>query len=44
MKHHSDLLDVTFWQKHQQRIQAGELHNVLPYDSEKRFSVIYANT
>ena len=44
MKHHSDLLDVAFWQTHQQRIQAGELHNVLPYEPEKRFSVIYANT
>jgi isocitrate dehydrogenase kinase/phosphatase len=37
MKHHSDLLDAGFWQSHQQRIQAGYVHDVFPYEREKRF-------
>ena len=37
MKHHADLLDVTFWQSHQARIAAGYVHDVFPYDRDKRF-------
>jgi isocitrate dehydrogenase kinase/phosphatase len=37
MKHHADLLDVAFWQSHQKCIAAGYVHDVFPYDKEKRF-------
>jgi isocitrate dehydrogenase kinase/phosphatase len=37
MQHHADLLDVTFWQTHKDRIQAGHVHDVFPYDKDKRF-------
>jgi isocitrate dehydrogenase kinase/phosphatase len=37
MKHHADLLEATFWQGHKDRIQAGHVHDVFPYDKEKRF-------
>ena len=38
MKHHGDLLDVQFWQSHQQRIQARQVIDVFPYDPERRFA------
>ncbi|MFZ3219617.1 MAG: bifunctional isocitrate dehydrogenase kinase/phosphatase [Rhodoferax sp.] len=37
MKHHADLLDVDFWQTHKDRILAGHVHDVFPYDRERRF-------
>ena len=37
MQHHADLLDVAFWQSHKERIQAGYVYDVFPYDQEKRF-------
>ena len=37
MKHHSDLLEASFWQAHKDRIQMGHVHDVFPYDKEKRF-------
>ena len=37
MKHHADLLDVTFWQSHKERIAAGHVYDVFPYETEKRF-------
>ncbi len=37
MQHHADLLDVDFWQSHQQRIVDGHVHDVFPYDTAKRF-------
>jgi isocitrate dehydrogenase kinase/phosphatase len=37
MKHHADLLDVAFWQSHKERIQAGYVYDVFPYDQDKRF-------
>ena len=37
MKHHADLLDVAFWQSHKERIAAGYVHDVFPYDRDKRF-------
>ncbi len=38
MKHHADLLDAAFWQGHKDRILAGHVHDVFPYDQEKRFA------
>ena len=37
MKHHGDLLDAAFWQGHKDRIAQGHVHDVFPYDREKRF-------
>jgi isocitrate dehydrogenase kinase/phosphatase len=37
MKHHADLLDAAFWQGHKERILAGYVHDVFPYDAHKRF-------
>ncbi|MGQ0710544.1 MAG: bifunctional isocitrate dehydrogenase kinase/phosphatase [Rhodoferax sp.] len=37
MKHHADLLDAEFWQSHKDRILAGHVHDVFPYDKDKRF-------
>lgn len=37
MKHHADLLDAAFWQGHKERILAGHVHDVFPYDPAKRF-------
>ena len=39
MKHHADLLDADFWQGHKERIAAGHVHDVFPYDAHKRFAV-----
>ncbi len=38
MKHHGDLLDASFWQSHQARIQAGHVYDVFPYEQHKRFA------
>ena len=38
MRHHADLLDPGFWQSHKERIQAGHVYDVFPYDLERRFS------
>jgi isocitrate dehydrogenase kinase/phosphatase len=37
LKHHGDLLDPEFWQKHKERIAAGHVHDVFPYERDKRF-------
>ena len=37
MKHHADLLDAAFWQGHKERIMAGHVHDVFPYEPNKRF-------
>jgi isocitrate dehydrogenase kinase/phosphatase len=39
MAHHADLLDVQFWQGHKERIAAGHVFDVFPYDQDKRFHV-----
>jgi isocitrate dehydrogenase kinase/phosphatase len=39
MKHHADLLDVAFWQSHKERIAAGYVHDVFPYDRDQRFGI-----
>jgi isocitrate dehydrogenase kinase/phosphatase len=38
MAHHADLLDASFWQGHKERILAGHVHDVFPYEASKRFS------
>ena len=42
MKHHADLLDAAFWQGHKQRIADGHVHDVFPYERERRFVHKYA--
>ncbi|WP_313084802.1 bifunctional isocitrate dehydrogenase kinase/phosphatase [Pulveribacter sp.] len=37
LRHHADLLDVQFWQSHQERIRAGHVYDVFPYDVQRRF-------
>ena len=37
MKHHADLLEVAFWQGHKERILAGHVADVFPYEQDKRF-------
>jgi isocitrate dehydrogenase kinase/phosphatase len=39
MAHHADLLDAGFWQLHKERIAAGHVHDVFPYEPTKRFSL-----
>ncbi|MBI3349836.1 MAG: bifunctional isocitrate dehydrogenase kinase/phosphatase [Burkholderiales bacterium] len=36
MRHHADLLDASFWQGHKERILAGHVHDVFPYDASRR--------
>ena len=38
MAHHADLLDAAFWQGHKERIAAGHVHDVFPYEPSKRFT------
>ena len=38
MAHHADLLDAGFWQVHKDRIKAGHVHDVFPYEAGKRFT------
>jgi isocitrate dehydrogenase kinase/phosphatase len=38
LEHHADLLDPAFWQGHQARIRDGYVHDVFPYDADKRFA------
>jgi isocitrate dehydrogenase kinase/phosphatase len=38
MKHHADLLEASFWQSHKERIAAGYVHDVFPYERDRRFS------
>jgi isocitrate dehydrogenase kinase/phosphatase len=37
LKHHADLLDPAFWQGHKERILAGHVHDVFPYEANRRF-------
>ena len=37
MKHHADLLDAAFWQAHKERIAAGHVFDVFPYERARRF-------
>ena len=40
MAHHADLLDAAFWQGHKDRIKAGHVHDVFPYEASKRFAAV----
>jgi isocitrate dehydrogenase kinase/phosphatase len=37
MQHHADLLDAAFWQSNKERIAAGHVFDVFPYERERRF-------
>ncbi len=37
MRHHADLLDAAFWQGHKEEILAGYVHDVFPYEAQRRF-------
>ena len=37
LQHHADLLDSDFWQGCKERILAGHVHDVFPYEPAKRF-------
>ncbi|HMN94542.1 MAG TPA: bifunctional isocitrate dehydrogenase kinase/phosphatase [Hydrogenophaga sp.] len=39
MKHHADLLEPAFWQAHKERIASGHVHDVFPYERDRRFLV-----
>jgi isocitrate dehydrogenase kinase/phosphatase len=43
MAHHGDLLDAAFWQSHKERILAGHVHDVFPYEPQKRFAYARQN-
>ena len=38
MAHHADLLDAAFWQGCKERILAGHVHDVFPYEPSRRFA------
>jgi len=40
LRRHADLLDAMFWQGHKERILSGHLHDVFPYDPQRRFKNI----
>jgi isocitrate dehydrogenase kinase/phosphatase len=42
LRHHADLLDPAFWQAHKERIRAGHVHDVFPYEQDKRFHHVEA--
>jgi isocitrate dehydrogenase kinase/phosphatase len=37
MKHHAELLDAAFWRGHKERIEAGHMLDVFPYETSRRF-------
>ncbi|MCF8207361.1 MAG: bifunctional isocitrate dehydrogenase kinase/phosphatase [Methylotenera sp.] len=37
LRHHAELLDADFWNGQKQRILAGHVHDVFPYDPARRF-------
>ncbi|HWI80877.1 bifunctional isocitrate dehydrogenase kinase/phosphatase [Ramlibacter sp.] len=41
LRHHADLLDPAFWESRKERILAGHVHDVFPYDVERRFARRY---
>ncbi len=40
MEHHADLLDPEFWQSHKDRILAGHVHDVFPYERDRRLRAL----
>ena len=41
LAHHGDLLSKDFWQAHKERIAAGHVHDVFPYEQAERFKNRY---
>ena len=39
MRHHADLLEADFWQRYKDKINQGHVHDVFPYEADKRFEV-----
>jgi isocitrate dehydrogenase kinase/phosphatase len=39
LAYHADLLEPAFWQGHKKEILAGYVHDVFPYEAQKRFQV-----
>jgi isocitrate dehydrogenase kinase/phosphatase len=39
MRYHADLLDRDFWQTRKEAILTGHIHDVFPYDQDRRFAV-----
>ncbi len=37
LKHHADLLNADYWEQHKQRILAGAMLDVFPYETQRRF-------
>jgi isocitrate dehydrogenase kinase/phosphatase len=37
LKHHADLLNPDYWNLHKQRILAGAMLDVFPYEPQRRF-------
>jgi isocitrate dehydrogenase kinase/phosphatase len=35
MRHHADLLEVDFWQRTKERLQAGERIDIVPYHASR---------
>jgi isocitrate dehydrogenase kinase/phosphatase len=44
MSHHADLLDPAFWQENKERIAAGHVHDVFPYEASRRFALKHRGT
>ena len=44
LKHHADLLDPEFWNDNKQRILAGEMPDIFPYDAQRRFGFLRQGT
>lgn len=44
MKHHAELLDAAFWRGHKERIEAGHMLDVFPYETTRRFQNMRAST
>jgi isocitrate dehydrogenase kinase/phosphatase len=42
MKHHAELLDAAFWRGHKERIEAGHMLDVFPYETSRRFQNLRA--
>jgi isocitrate dehydrogenase kinase/phosphatase len=42
MRHHAELLDPAFWRGHQERIKAGHMLDVFPYETSRRFQHVRA--
>lgn len=40
MAAHADLLEVDFWNAHKERLLAGHVHDVFPYDPARRFGAL----